>query len=1228
MPDSYQKNILRTFRSTKSRFIAIFSIVALGVGFLAGLMSTTPDMKDSMERYLDAANLYDIRLVSTLGLTGDDAAALAAVEGIAAVQPGYSLDLLVQRGEDTLVARAQSLPPEGEAALNRLTLVEGRWPEAPGECVVDAGVLGRIGGSFALGESFTVSPENGDLSDSLPGSTFTAVGLVRSGAYFSIEREAASVGDGSVALLFYVPASEFSYEAYTEIYLAVDGARALPSLEEAYQTLVDAAVERLEGIEGARCQARRDGIVADARKELDDGWAEYNDAKAEADDAFAEAEAKLDDARRKLADGEAQYADGLAALRENEQAARDGRAQLESGRAELQRRQGEYDDGVAQMAAGRAELENGRAQYTAGVAALAAALAEQGLAVTPEQLSQAIDALAALPAGQLPEDPAELTRLLLEQLPEVPLTPDTAAQVRALLQQLLDSLPGGGAALGQPPLPPGEAPLPDLPETLPDLPETLPDLPETLPDVGTDAAAAWLRGELERLLALSDEELLAELQTLLEALRGLPADQLPEEYRQLLEALEEALRQQSTPEQQEQLQQLAGGVRELVDARRQLLSGEAELAAGEAALAEGGAQLADGWAALAASERQLADGEKQLAEGRAELADAWQEILDGRAELADGEAEYEQERADAEAELADARQELEDAEADLAALEAPEWYIQDRAANTSFNSFKGNVSKVEAIARVFPIFFFLVAALVVSTTMTRMVEEERLQIGTMKAMGYARRTIMKKYVLYALTAAVLGALAGLALGFAVFPSVIWYAYEMMYYMPGISTPWRANYALAAGGLLIGCALVATLSACRVTLRETPAALMRPRAPKAGKRILLEHITFLWRRLPFTYKVTCRNLLRYKKRFWMTVIGVAGCTALLVTGFGISDSLNGIALKQYGQIYRYDLLTGVTDAEKTQAGPVHDYLFGDAAFAGSLAASTELVKQQMPDGSYAEVYLMTPQHAAAFADFADLHERVSRRPTPLAEDGVVLTEKLAATLGVGAGDTVTLENGAGARTAFRVSGVCEHYVMNYAYIGAAAYEKGFGAAPEYNTVLSLLSDDSPAGRAAVSAALLKMEGVGAVNFTTDQMDAVLNMLRSINAVVVLIIVCAASLAFVVLYNLTNINIAERVKEIATIKVLGFYDREVSAYVNRESVVLTVIGALLGLLGGIALHKFVIYTVEVDAVMFGRDIAPMSFVYAFALTMLFSLAVNLFMGRKLKRISMVESMKAPE
>ena len=1199
MPRTYNKNVIRTFRSTRSRFFAIFSIVALGVGFLAGLSATPVDMKESMERYMDDSNFYDLRVVSTLGLTDEDVQALQQVSGVQQVQPAYSADLLVQTGDDSAVARAHSLPPDAEDAINQLVLTEGRMPQSPDECLVEVGATG-LNPTYPVGTVFTVTAENVDLDSKLNHTRFTVVGLVHNSNYFSYEREPASVGSGAVQVVMYLQPEAFAYEAYTEIYLTAAGAKAQNSLTDAYRQTVQTVADNLAAIQDARCQARYDGLLADARAELDDAWQQYYEAKADADAQLADAAAELADGRKqlqdgknKLADGQRQYNDGKSQLENGTNQMLDGQAQLNDALGQWLQADAQWQQSKQELDAAKAQLDENEPAYRDGVQQLADALGTDAAEV---------DKLA-----------ADLAAYCIAQ----GITPPTDAQ------GMLALLSAYGKGL----------PLPQFSdEQLTQLRAGAAELLTRLDSIPTDALPDDQKALLTEVRALVQAAADAETSTQMwDALQNLynwlqaHRDLLPDEVYEALNAL--LLQLLNSDEMNQLAAALAGlvqyqvGLQQYQSGLQQLNDARAELDDAYRLLQEKMQELGDAQGKLLDAQRQLDAAGRELANGRREIEENEQKLLDGETEYADAKAEAEQK-------LADARAEIEDGEAKLDELEMPVWYIWDRSKNTSFGSFKSNVDKLTAITTAFPVFFFLVAALVVSTTMTRMVEEERLQIGTLKALGYARGTIMQKYLWYALGASALGAVMGLAVGFRVFPTIIWSGYSMMYYMPKIATPWRLQQAVFAGASLIGLSLGVTAMACRTSLAEVPAALMLPRAPKAGKRILLERITPLWRRLPFTWKVTCRNLMRYKKRFWMTVIGVAGCTALLVAGFGLSDSLNGIITKQFDNVSHYDLMTVVSKESALREGEVYDTLFGDSeTFPLSMAAAVESTHCDSADGEM-ELYLMVPQDLTRFAQLMDLHERLGGKPTPLTDDGIVLTEKLAKTLGAAAGDTVTLKNADGDAAQFTVSGVCEHYIGNYAYITPAVYTAAFGKAPGYNAVLSTLRDESQQSRDAISEKLLDMDTVVSLTFTQDAVKQVLNMLRSIDAVVVLIIVCAAMLAFVVLYNLSNINIAERVKEIATIKVLGFYDREVYSYVNRESTALSCIGTLLGLALGKALHAFIITTVEVDSVMFGRQIAPQSFLYAVALTLAFSTAVNLVMGRKLKKISMVESMKAPE
>lgn len=1229
MTRSYRKNIRRTFKHTKSRFIAIFSIIALGVGFLAGLNATPVDMKESMEAYMDDANFYDIRIVSTLGLTDDDVSALSALDGVKDVQPAYNADLLVQTGDDTVVARAHSLPittgkeetekstsslsTDGNTAtnaqdtINKLFLVDGHMPEKSGECVVEAGA-NDMASSYPIGSKLVISPENEDLDSKLSTTEYEVVGIVHSANYFSFEREPASVGNGRVNLLMYLLPEDYAFTAYTEIYLTVDGALAANSLGDDYDPLVDTVKNKIEAIQELRCQTRYDEIYDEAQQKIDDAWDSYHEAKEEADQKLSDAKAELTDGEKELADGqteyeqsEADYADALSQIAENEQKLADGEIQLGDARrklleadARISNNETLLEQNEAKLNAAKTELDKGQAQYDNGMNAY-----QSG----KKQLDD----------GQVQLDAAKKQLDTAKESYQSGLAGCAQGMTSLLPSMTADGLDGFLAFLSDKGY--------GAPQTTAAFLQDMTEYGVSLPTVSTNSIeAAYLEQGISQLLpAISQLYSARESITAGQSTYDANAAKLEENKKLLADSKEELSKAR---------QKLQKGQKQYEDGKKQLENGKKQLSSAKA-------MLAGSWATLSGKQTELTDGLSQISDAKSSLEDARSRLDDAKAtiaenaqKLADGKISYEDAKKEAAEKLADARQELEDGQADLDTLEMPKWYIWGRDKNISYSSFTANIDKLNAITTVFPIFFFLVAALVVSTTMTRMVEEERLQIGTMKALGYSAKTIMQKYILYALAASVSGTLVGLAVGFKAFPSIIWSAYEMMYYMPAIATPWRLSQALFSGGTLTVLSLLVTALTCRSSLSETPAALMLPRAPKAGKRILLERITPLWRHFPFSWKVTCRNLFRYKKRFWMTVIGVAGCTSLLIAGFGISDSLNAIITKQYEDIFHYDLMTVVTEEDALTQGTVQEYLFDNpSVFSDSLAVSIQSTRQEIKNGE-ADVYLMIPKDLSSFGNFVDLHERVSRKATPLQEDGIIITEKLAKTLGIQAGDSITLQNEDEEKASFTVTGVCEHYVSNYVYMSAATYEAGFQKAPVYNAAISKMPDDSQTVRDQVSAVLLDNDHVASLTFTADNVKQVLNMLNSIDAVVVLIIVCAAGLAFVVLYNLSNINVAERVKEIATIKVLGFYDREVDSYVNRESYALTGIGIFFGIFGGIALHKFVITTVEVDAVMFGRSLRPVSFLYAVLLTLLFSIIVSLVIGRSLKKVSMVESMKAPE
>ena len=530
---------------------------------------------------------------------------------------------------------------------------------------------------------------------------------------------------------------------------------------------------------------------------------------------------------------------------------------------------------------------------------------------------------------------------------------------------------------------------------------------------------------------------------------------------------------------------------------------------------------------------------------------------------------------------------------------------------------------MDSISTVFPLIFFLVAALVALTSMTRMVEEERIQIGTYKALGYSNAKIASKYLIYAAFASILGSITGIAVGFQVLPQVVWYAYGILYHAPSLVIPLNLGLALAAAFSSIACTMLATYAACRATLAESPANLMLPRAPKAGKRILLERVGPVWRRMSFIWKVTARNLFRYKKRFFMTVIGIAGCTSLLLTGYGVRDAVEEIVGKQFDEVYIYNTTFGLKTPE---VKPGLAALLADSSkFSKSMKASNKTTDITANGKSFSAA-IFVPEEPKLLKSMIHLNDRVSRADIPFGDNSVVITEKLANQLHVGVGSSITVKNSADHEVSFRVTGVTENYVYHYAYISPSLYESTMGEKPDYNEVDAICTVTEEAQKKELTQSVMSQEGVGTLTYTKEIISRYDSMIQSMNVIVLVLIISAGMLAFIVLYNLTNINVTERQRELATIKVLGFFDKEVSAYIFRETALLTIIGCIFGLGLGILLHAFVVQTAEVDMIMFGRVIKPLSYVWSAAFTLLFGVIVNLVMYRKLKRIDMEESLKS--
>lgn len=709
----------------------------------------------------------------------------------------------------------------------------------------------------------------------------------------------------------------------------------------------------------------------------------------------------------------------------------------------------------------------------------------------------------------------------------------------------------------------------------------------------------------------------------------LAAKQQVTDQRNSLEAAKAQLTE-NTPGYEEMLAQIEAGLTEVAGAEAELNAKNAELEAAAGQLSSAESQLAaakqqieDGKNALAAAEAELTDGENQLAAAKEQIEEKEDQLEAAETELADGLLQYQENQSEFDEQMQDADDQIADAQSKIDEIEKPETYVLDRNTNVGYVCLKNDSGVVKGIANVFPVFFFLVAALICMTTMNRMVEEQRTQIGVLKALGFSEGKIMGKYLFYSGSAAISGTLIGYVLGIHFFPLVIITAYGIVYKMGGIYYVSDLPLALVSLTVAVLCSVGTTWLSCHKELKEVAADLMRPKAPKAGKRVFLEHVPFIWKRLKFLQKVSVRNIVRYKKRFFMMVIGISGCTALLVMGFGVRDSVVAVADQQYEEIQLYNI--GVTLKDGKMPGEA-DLKSLDSVLEKENAAGMYAMEKTIDlvtDKGTKSIHMVAVENPDEVGDFISLHTK-KQEPIAYPKEGeVVLSKKVAETYAVKKGDTILLRDSDNNEMHLKVTGICENHIYNYVYIAPESYEKQIGDVV-FKNVYVRLPDASDIHE--VSAALMKADGVTAVTVNSDMLSRISQMMSCMNYIVIIIIICAGALAFIVLYNLNNINITERVREIATIKVLGFYPKETASYVFRENMVLTAIGCGLGLILGKWFHRFVMGEIQIDMVSFNVQINAVSYLFSVLLTMGFAWIVNCMMTGKLERINMAESLKS--
>lgn len=1192
-----RKDFYMEIRKSMGRFLSIFFIVAIGCAFFAGIRSSEPDMRYSGDAYFDRKNLMDLQVISTMGLTDEDVEAIEKLDGIEKAEAGYSVDALCTEGDNQIVMHVMSLLP----SMNQVQVENGRLPEKSDECVVDADFLSKS--TLKIGDRVTLSSgTDKPVTDSLKGDTFTIVGSVSSPCYIGFQRGSTTIGSGNISAFLCVPEESFCMEVYTEIYAQVKGAEKLTAFTDQYDQRIDSVMKEVEAIKEEREKARYNEIVAEASEKLADAEKEITDAEAELEQGKAEAQEKLTAAREKLEN----------AQKELEQAKKElasSQAKIASSKEELEQAQKELNESSGKIAAGEKELNE----------------KSIALATLKEQKDTLQGQLAAL--EQQKEELSGQKTTLEAQKRTLQEGQKNLLDTQAVLQQQISRLKAEKEDLNAEGIR-----LSEEKETLQKEYEELKSQYEASGDTEILKQVEAKKAQLDEVNAKIAENSakIEQNKTLLETVES-QMDPLEEKLVQMKNGLEQT---------ETALEKISAGLSEIEAGQEQMQTGltqmESYISSGEFQLQAAREQLESGKNQILSGQRQIEDAKKRIADGEEQIQAGIKQIQDGETGLADGWIEYQDgerqanaEIADGEAQIADAKVQLADAKKEIEQIEKPTWYIYDRSHLPEYSGYGDNADRMKAIGEVFPLIFFLVAALISLTTMTRMVEEERTLIGTLKALGYSKKSIAAKYLGYAVLATLTGGIFGVMIGEKILPYIIITAYKIMYrHLPDVEIPYNLYYGVLACVAALLCTVAATIFSCMKELKEQAAELMRPPAPKQGKRVFLEYIPFLWKRLNFTWKSTVRNLMRYKKRFFMTIFGIGGCMGLMLVGFGLKDSISSIVPLQYEDIQLYDgnviLQSDVTMQEKQE---VYEALEKNS----QVVATAEDLLQKITiehDGVSKEVYLNVPENVEKFSDFVVLQDRTTKEKYQLTDKGAVLTEKMAKELGVSAGDTVTIKEENEKERTVKISQICENYMSHYLYMTPAVYKAAYGKEPEYNSIYYRTEGRTTKEAESVGEAALKLDGALSVSYTTELRQQVDDMLQSLDIVIVVLIISAGMLAFVVLYNLNNINITERKRELATLKVLGFYDKEVTEYVYRENILLTLIGSVFGMLLGKILHRFIIVTVEIDSVMFGRNINTISFVYAFLLTVVFSLFVNGVMYFKLKKINMVESLKSVE
>ncbi len=1175
-------DIIRAIRRSFSRFISIVIIIALGTGFFVGIKSAGPSMSETADEYFVANNLMDIRISSAIGLTKDDVVSLSSISGVSGVMGSKFVDALVlvngqpeididgsqistrAYGIDLNLLQEFYYGAENPNFINRPTLIEGTYPVKNNQCLVDASELSAPD-SYKIGNYIKLDADaNTDLS-SVSVTEFEIVGIIRSPNYVSFERGNSLVGSGKIGTFIYIPDSVFTNDYYSEVYVTVNGADSYKSGSDEYYNYVENVAKQIESVSKSNVSVRVEELKNSLPADIINGEKELNSKKQTFEAGLKEAEEQIALFQKYVDDPTGSYNEAV-----NQAAEALGLAESEFN-------------------GNTSAYYNAVETYNANLEAYKSA--RDALAEKNTQLTNA----------QNQYNSAEIVLMNAEN------SLTTAKQLVTSTQSIIDTTSGVLTSLED--YQNGKLDNGQLTQALQALQNINPGLFESIKSLSAVSMATEAIGLINPYL----EQQKSQLAIYQEGVTA--AETQIEEYKSKFNTAATALSTAKTAYNAAEIQ-----LNSAYDA------------------------LNSFYDQLEGSKNELSMAQIELLIGKNEVSNDLNmlkvTIANAATYLDKAKTEYESIKSTYSAQIASAENKIERAKSLYKSLDSAKWTVSDRTSIPGYSSLENSINNINVLSNLFPVIFFIVAALVCLTTMTRMVEEERTQMGTMKALGYSSASIIAKYLIYALFASILGSALGIIIGVYALPFAIYKAYSIMFTLPPLIFTFPVIYIIIGVGIALITTLAAAVIASVKELKVQPSTLMRPKAPKPGKRVLLERIRFIWKRLSFTSKVTTRNLFRRKSRFVMTIIGIGGCTALILGSIGLYSSINNLMKKQYDEngIADYDVQL-VFASNQSDDSQIMNRLNSDARFTDIMLSSVQSVTggSERTDKT-SDVYLFVPKNSDKLLNFINLKNRQSGSEINLDDTGAVITEQFAKDTNTSIGDSVWIETADGKVVSIPVANIAENYTFSYIYLTENLYQFLFQEQVGYNYAIgnieeSILadkqsSDKKATQKASLATELMSFNEINAVAYISDTVDTLDEVIGVLSIVVLIFIIAAAVLAYIVLYNLNNINISERQRELATIKVLGFHDKEVSAYIYRENVILTIFGIALGLVLGIFVHQLLITYCSVDTVMFVQELTWPSYLVAGMLTALFAIIVNVRMRKKINNIDMVESLKAIE